>query len=250
MDSTVVSAPSCAKINLFLHITQKRADNFHDLQTWFQFIDLKDQLTFKTNKNTFEIMIQSNQHISNNDENLVFKAAQTLKPFATKPCGLDIFIDKHIPMGAGLGGGSSNAATTLVVLNEIWQCHLDQSKLLKLGKSIGADVPIFIFAKSAWAEGVGDKLIEKAYTEQYALIIKPPFHASTAQLFNHPLLNKNATFIDHTRISSPEHLDNAFQSIIMSTQPMLQQLFEQLPDHDQLKLTGTGACFFPIKFRY
>ena len=244
MDSQIIEASSYAKINLFLHITKKRDDGYHNLQTWFQFVDLKDNLSFKVNNYNQKLSIYCTQKFSSIENNLVYKAAMALKKFAKVQSGLDIIIDKNIPIGGGLGGGSSNAATTLKILNQLWKCDLDQKKLMSIASSIGADVPIFIFSKSAWAEGIGDILIEKPYVEQYALIIKPLLHSSTSRLFNHKKLNRSKSYLDHKKIKTPKKLENIFQPIIISEQPRLESLFSKLPDFPQLKMTGTGSCFF------
>ncbi|WP_116963390.1 4-(cytidine 5'-diphospho)-2-C-methyl-D-erythritol kinase [Fastidiosibacter lacustris] len=235
--------PSFAKINLFLHITGKRHDGYHDLQTWFQFIDLKDYLHF-TPRQDNEISILSNIKITELYNNLVYKASNALKAFAQNPIGFDIFIEKNIPLGAGLGGGSSNAATTLIALNTLWQCNLSNEMLHAIGVKLGADVPIFLFQKAAWAEGIGELLTEKPYIEQYALIIKPNFHASTAKLFNHPSLNKHKPLLDKNAEIDLSQQENVFLIAISNLYPDVCQELNKLPDANQLKLTGTGACFY------
>lgn len=238
-----ITHPSHAKINLFLHITGKRNDGYHNLQTWFQFIDLKDFLHFSL-RNDDCIKLSTNINIGKDKDNLIYKAALALKPFAKTNTGIDIHIDKNIPMGAGLGGGSSNAATTLIALNELWQCHLSNEALHDIGRALGADVPIFLLQKAAWAEGIGEILLPKPYIEQYALIIKPNFHASTAKLFNHPKLKKNKSILKHREISNPLIYDNVFFEVIQSLYPDVWFSLQKLPDAKALRLTGTGACFY------
>ncbi|WP_119344292.1 4-(cytidine 5'-diphospho)-2-C-methyl-D-erythritol kinase [Facilibium subflavum] len=242
-NTNAITLPAYAKINLFLHIVGQRQDGYHLLQSWFQFIDLKDQLTFLPTKDD-NFSIQNNIIITKLTDNLIFKAAQLIKPYAKRPCGIEVILNKKIPMGAGLGGGSANAATTLIALNKLWHCDLDQAQLITLGQKLGADIPIFIFQKAAWAEGIGEKLTYKPYKEQYALIIKPNFHASTALLFQHPALNKNHPILNSESIDDPLVLDNGFLPVIQSIHPEIFALFENMPDKEALRLTGTGACFY------
>lgn len=237
--------PSYAKINLFLHITGRRADGFHNLQSWFQFIDLKDTLSFTCTNAHDSLRIKSNFNaVCASKDNLIYKAACAVKPFAKKLTGVNVALDKQIPTGAGLGGGSSNAATTLIGLNQLWACNLNQAQLIDIGKHIGADVPIFLFQKAAWAEGIGEKLTEKSYIEQSALIIKPDFHAATSRLFQHPKLKRNREKrLCHTTFNL-NGLENDFLPVIEELYPEILQHFANLPDKNQLRLTGTGACFY------
>ncbi|MFZ9035691.1 MAG: 4-(cytidine 5'-diphospho)-2-C-methyl-D-erythritol kinase [Francisellaceae bacterium] len=239
----MISYPSYAKINLFLHITGKRSDGYHNLQTWFQFIDLKDSLSFsKNNSNT--ITLQSDLAICNDEDNLILRAAKLIQPHAKDISGMDINIEKHIPMGAGLGGGSSNAATTLIALNHLWQCGLTHNQLSLLGKTLGADVPIFLFQKAAWAEGIGEILTPKPYIEQHALIMTPRFHASTAMLFNHPKLHKHSPLLKNETIHDIGELDNVFLPILQDLLPEIDDYFKDLPDKASLRLSGTGSSFY------
>lgn len=244
-----ITYPSYAKINLFLHITSKRDDGYHNLQTWFQFIDLKDFLHFSFTED-HQISLSSNINISKDEDNLIYKAALALKPFAKANTGINIHLDKNIPMGAGLGGGSSNAATTLIALNTLWQCDLSNEKLHKIGQNLGADVPIFLLQEAAWAEGIGEVLTSKAYIEQYALIIKPQFHASTAALFNHPKLNKSKVILDGTTTMNPLLHENVFFEVINTLYPEVINELQNLPQANDLRLTGTGACFYLLSTDY
>ncbi len=152
----MIKVPSPAKLNLFLHITGRRENGYHELQTIFQLIDLYDWMSFEPCvSETIQIEGLADVQL---EQNLIYRAAQLLRPHAKKPCGLKIHIEKNIPMGAGLGGGSSNAATTLIVLNQLWQCDLNEQQLADYGVQLGADVPIFVFGRNAWAEGIGEHL--------------------------------------------------------------------------------------------
>ncbi len=152
----MIRVASPAKLNLFLHITGRRENGYHELQSIFQLIDLYDWLEF-TPIELNEIQINGLNSVDL-QQNLIFKATEILKPYAKKPTGLNISIEKNIPMGAGLGGGSSNAATTLIVVNKLWQCGLTIEQLADLGVKLGADVPIFVHGLNAWAEGTGEHL--------------------------------------------------------------------------------------------
>ena len=244
-----ITYPSYAKINLFLHIIGKRKDAYHNLQTWFQFIDLKDFIQFKTRDDT-DIKLSSNIVITDIHHNLVYKAAQLLKPYAQKYLGLEIHIDKHIPIGAGLGGGSSNAATTLIALNKLWNCNLSNEKLRTIGQKLGADVPIFVYQKAAWAEGIGEILTAKDYIKQYALVIKPNFHAKTMTFFHHPDLNKHKAPLNKSIVTDPLPHENVFLDVIIKIHPKFYDELKKLPNADALRLTGTGACFYLLSKDY
>ena len=249
MDDQSLKLPAYAKINLFLNVTGKRADGYHNLQTWFQFVDFKDYLTFSINKEQ-AFALHSNVDICHQKNNLIFKAFMAIKPFAKKKHGISIVLDKCIPMGAGLGGGSSNAASTLVALNQLLHCNLSQQRLIEIGAKLGADVPIFLFQQAAWAEAIGEKLTPKPYIEQYALIIKPSFHAPTVELFSDPDVERNSPFLEESQISSIENLDNVFLPVIQKKYPSLQTFFQNLPDKNELRLTGSGSCFYLLSLDY
>lgn len=244
MDHELIKKKSYAKINLFLNIINRRQDGYHNLQTWMQFIDLKDYLYFKSNKKK-EIIIKSNLSISESPkQNLIYQAVESIRAFTGKQWGIEIFVKKKIPIGAGLGGGSSNAATTLMTLNELWKCNLSRKNLMKIGKKIGADVPFFIFGKAAWAEKIGDKLFSKPYDEKYLLLIKPKFKISTTHLFQKIDINFYSKSINKNSVNEPGDLKNIFQPIIKKKYPILEEIFDCLPNKKDLKLTGTGSCFY------
>lgn len=236
--------PSPAKLNLFLHITAQLADGYHELQTIFQLIDLCDYLTF-TPRLDSQIHLAGIEEI-NPQDNLIYRAAQALMPHQKISTGYTIHIEKNIPMGAGLGGGSSNAATTLLVLNKLWQCHLSQHALAAIGAKLGADVPIFIYGQNAWAEGIGerltplDDLIPKCY-----IILKPDCFISTQTLFSQKTLTRNtkrskfATYQD-----DPTQFGNNFEPLARNLYPEVEQAFTYLNQYGKAKLTGTGACVF------
>ncbi|WP_353169220.1 4-(cytidine 5'-diphospho)-2-C-methyl-D-erythritol kinase, partial [Acinetobacter sp.] len=166
----MLRVPSPAKLNLFLHITGRRENGYHELQSIFQLIDLYDWLEFsQTDSN--QIVIEGLEHVDL-EQNLIYRAAHMLLPHAKHSSGLNIRIEKNIPMGAGLGGGSSNAATTLIVLNQLWRCGLNTEQLAALGVKLGADVPIFVHGRNAWAEGIGEHLTFIDLDQKQYIVLK------------------------------------------------------------------------------
>ncbi|MCK4866261.1 MAG: 4-(cytidine 5'-diphospho)-2-C-methyl-D-erythritol kinase, partial [Gammaproteobacteria bacterium] len=183
-----ISAP--AKLNLFLHITGQREDGYHLLQTVFQFLDYADSIEL-TRREDSAINRLSNLAGVSAEDDLVVKAARLLQSQCDCSLGVDISVDKVLPMGGGLGGGSSNAASVLVGLNYLWGCGLSQQALMQLGVQLGADVPVFIFAQSAWAEGVGERLEAIDLPEMWFLVLKPQINVSTAKVFANSQLRRD-----------------------------------------------------------
>lgn len=169
--------PAPAKINLFLHITGQRDDGYHDLQTAFQFLDYSDSLQFRIQQDPAITLLTPLAGVDD-EVNLIVRAAKSLQSLTKTKQGVAISIEKRLPMGGGLGGGSSNAATTLVALNQLWQCGLSTVELAQLGLTLGADVPVFIQGYAAWAEGVGEKLTAISPPEPWYVVIMPDCHVS------------------------------------------------------------------------
>lgn len=250
-----LSLPSPAKINLFLHINAQRADGYHELQTLFQFLALSDSMTFeKTEQNELHFTC-SNSSITNNS-NLVIKAYELLLPFLAKnnlrknapqQCkGVNIHLDKHLPIGGGIGGGSSNAATTLVALNTLWSLGLSTEKLMELGLQLGADVPVFIKGEATFAEGVGEKFTTANPTEQWVLLIHPDCHVSTAEVFQHADLTRNTPKID---LNSYQYntTKNDCETLVKKRYPAVASALNALVEYaPSTRLTGTGACVFAL----
>ena len=239
----MIRVPSPAKLNLFLHITGRRADGYHELQTIFQLIDLYDWINFEP-LDHFTIHIAGLEQV-NLETNLIYRAATLLKPYAQKLCGLKIQIEKNIPMGAGLGGGSSNAATTLIVLNQLWQCRLDIEQLARLGLELGADVPVFVYGQNAWAEGVGERLSFIDLAQKQYIILKPDCFISTQLLFSQKTLTRDSkptTFCAYQL--KPSDFGNNFEPVAKSLYPEVNEAMQYLDQFGQAKLTGTGACVF------
>jgi len=236
--------PSPAKINLFLHITGRRADGYHTLQTAFQFLDYGDFLQFSVRANP---KIELSTPIANiaHKDNLIVRAAQLLQTHSDCQQGVKIELEKNLPMGGGLGGGSSNAATTLVALNALWQCGLSIDELADLGLSLGADVPVFIRGFAAWAEGVGEILSPISPAEPWYIIITPNCHVSTAEVFSYPELTRDCGSITMSRFLSGEG-SNVFEDCVMQHYPPVAEAFDWLAQYAKPRMTGSGACVFAV----
>lgn len=239
----MIRVPSPAKLNLFLHITGRRENGYHELQTIFQLIDLYDWMVFTPTLDE-QIEIDGLSEVRP-EENLIYRAAQILRPHAKKFCGLNIKIEKNIPMGAGLGGGSSNAATTLIVLNQLWECGLNQEQLADYGVKLGADVPIFIYGKNAWAEGIGEHLSFIDLDQKQFIILKPDCFISTQLLFSQKTLTRDSKTTKFCAYQlEPSNFGNNFEPLARQLYPEVEEAMQYLDQFGQAKLTGTGACVF------
>ena len=213
------------------------------MQTIFQLIDLSDSLEF-THTVVLHISIDGLNSIDLK-ENLIYKATQILKPYAQKITGLSIRVEKNIPMGAGLGGGSSDAATTLIVVNQLWQCGLSIEQLAELGVKLGADVPIFVYGRNAWAEGIGEHLTFIDLEQKKYIVLKPDCFISTQLLFSQKTLTRNtktSTFCAYQL--TPFNFGNNFEPLARSLYPKVNEAMQYLDQFGIAKLTGTGACVF------
>lgn len=239
----MIRVPCPAKLNLFLHITGQRTNGYHELQTIFQLIDLYDWLEFEPNE-TNEIILDGLSSVEQKD-NLIYKAAEKLKPYAQKFCGLNIRIEKNIPMGAGLGGGSSNAASTLILLNQIWQCSLNIQQLAEIGQSLGADVPVFVHGRNAWAEGIGEHLTFIDLDQKQYIVLKPDCFISTQLLFSQKILTRNSKPSKFCAYQiKPSDFGNNFEPLARNLYPEVDEAMQYLDQFGIAKLTGTGACVF------
>lgn len=234
--------PAPAKLNLFLHIIGKRTDGYHLLQTVFQFIELADKIDFTITESG---LIKRSKHSSVVDENndLVIKAANKIKEISGSKLGVDISIEKNIPIGAGLGGGSSDAATTLVALNELWHVGLSVEELTKIGLSLGADIPFFIHGGAAWAEGVGEELTLVDLNECFYLVIYPDCSISTKSVFAASDLTRNTPRIT-IRDFQEGRVKNDCESYVRNHYSNVAEALDWLGNYAVSKLTGTGACVF------
>ncbi len=239
----MIRVASPAKLNLFLHITGRRENGYHELQSIFQLIDLYDWLEF-TPIELNEIQINGLNSVDL-QQNLIFKATEILKPYAKKPTGLNISIEKNIPMGAGLGGGSSNAATTLIVVNKLWQCGLTIEQLADLGVKLGADVPIFVHGLNAWAEGIGEHLTFIDLDQKKFIVLKPDCFISTQLLFSQKSLTRDTKPTKFCAYQlTPSNFGNNFEPLARNLYPEVNEAMQYLDQFGKAKLTGTGACVY------
>ena len=236
------SWPAPAKLNLLLRIVGRRADGYHLLQTVFQFVDIADQLRFKLRADGVIKRISPLEGVPE-EQDLVVRAARLLQQAAGTALGVEIELDKRLPMGGGLGGGSSDAATTLVALNALWDAGLSEDRLAELGLELGADVPVFIRGRAAWAEGVGEALTPVDLPEPWYLILVPPCHVSTAEIFSDPKLERGSPPITLNDFLSGA-VDNSCLAVVCEHHPEVAAALEWLNQHAQARLTGTGGCLF------
>lgn len=234
--------PAPAKLNRFLHITGRRADGMHELQTLFQFLDYGDALTFELLDDS-RIMHRTPLAGVDPGEDLTIRAARLLQKAAECPRGAAIHIDKRLPMGGGLGGGSSDCATTLVALNRLWGLDWALERLAELGLQLGADVPVFVRGEAAWAEGVGEVLTAVDLDEPWFLVIRPDCEVSTGQVFNAPDLTRSTPpmtirgFLDGAG-------HNDCEPVVRALFPPVGEALDWLNERATAWLTGTGACIF------
>lgn len=234
--------PSPAKLNLFLHITRQREDGYHELQTAFQFLDYCDSLQFEINDDPTISLLTPIAGVDN-EENLIVRAAKSLQQHANIKQGANIKLSKKLPMGGGLGGGSSNAATTLVALNQLWNTQLSSNELAQLGLKLGADVPVFIHGHAAWAEGVGEEITPISPIEPWYVVIVPDCHVSTAEIFSAPELTRDCEPITISRFLSREGR-NVCEDVVRHRYQAVSDALDWLAQFGQSRMTGTGACVF------
>ncbi|MBK1645157.1 4-(cytidine 5'-diphospho)-2-C-methyl-D-erythritol kinase [Thiocapsa imhoffii] len=236
--------PAPAKLNLMLRIIGRRPDGYHELQTVFQFIDRCDWLWFSV-RDDGQLRLQEPLPGVATEEDLTMRAALALQQATGCPLGVEIRCQKHLPMGGGLGGGSSDAATTLVALNHLWKTGLDEDALAALALPLGADVPVFIRGRAAWGEGVGERLTPVDLPEPWYLVLSPPCSVSTREVFSHPELTRDsspATLADFIAGASP----NDCFDVVRRTYPPVATALTWLDGWGGGRLTGTGACVFAV----
>jgi 4-diphosphocytidyl-2-C-methyl-D-erythritol kinase len=242
MKQRLLNLPAPAKLNLFLHITGRRADGYHLLQTVFQFINLCDELQLNLRSDS-EIVCHGNTTVPA-AQDLSARAARLLQNHCACTLGADIHIRKHIPMGGGLGGGSSDAASVLLGLNQLWQLGLNIDELAQLGLRLGADVPIFVHGQAAWAEGVGEKItpLEKLPEPCY-VVIQPPCHVSTQEIFCAPELTRDCKFITIEDFLQGR-CTNVCEAVVCRRYPRVARALDWLAQFAPARMSGTGACIF------
>ena len=236
--------PAPAKLNLFLHINGRDERGYHLLQTLFQMLDHGDELAFDITEGSDIRMHQPIPGVEDKD-NLIVRAAVALQQHCQIDQGAVIHIKKVLPMGGGIGGGSSNAATTLVALNHLWNCGMSKPQLAELGLSLGADVPIFVQGKTAFAEGVGEIITPTNHEGMTYLVVFPGCHVSTAEVFGEPELPRNTPKIDWQTYDF-ESTHNDCQKIVCERYPKVANLLRWLLEYAPSRMTGTGACLFAI----
>lgn len=234
--------PAPAKLNLMLRITGKRADGYHQLQTVFQLLDYGDRLAFEL-RDDGRIHKHTPLHGMNENDGLSTRAARLLQQHCRTHLGVDIYLEKHIPLGSGLGGGSSDAATTLLVLNQLWGCQLAIDTLAELGAQLGADVPVFVRGHSAWAEGIGECLTPITLPATRYLVVCPEVHLSTASMFADPLLLRDQARVRPENFEQGER-GNVFTPVARARSPEIDALFKLLETYATPQLTGSGAAVF------
>ena len=234
--------PAPAKLNLFLHVTGRRADGYHELQTLFQLLDLADTVGI-TPRSDGVIERRSGPAGVAPEEDLAVRAARSLQAATGSRLGASLTVRKRIPMGGGLGGGSSDAATTLLALNELWGCGLSLDELARLGLALGADVPVFVQGFSAWGEGLGERLTPVALPEAWYAIIFPGVSVRTRAVFQSPELTRNSPLIT-IRAFFESGGRNDCESVVRAQTPEVGEALEWLARYAQARLTGTGSCVF------
>ncbi len=237
-----LTLPAPAKLNLFLNVLDRREDGYHNLQTVFQFIDFTDQLHFSLN-DSGKITLDTPELSIPHEDNLIYRAAKLLQNKTNTLLGAHIKLDKNLPMGGGIGGGSSNAATTLVALNQLWQTELSKQDLIKLGSQLGADVPIFIHGEAAYATGTGDVFTNIELNEPWYVVLIPPVSVSTHEIFSHPQLTRNnqpitiSDFLSHGG-------SNSLEKLVKSLYPEVGHALDWLNQFGFARMSGSGSTVF------
>lgn len=243
MITTPTHWPSPAKLNLFLYITGRRDNGYHELQTLFQFVDFGDELTVTANNVSNSVTITPEIPGVATEDNLIWKAATALQQYTSTYFGADIELKKVLPMGGGIGGGSSNAATVLVALNHLWQLKLSDDQLAEIGLKLGADVPVFVRGHAAFAEGVGEQLLPANPDEKWYLVVKPQVSIATVDIFTHSELTRNTPKRALSTLLEQEYVNDC-EKIVRMLYPEVDKQLSWLLQYAPSRLTGTGSCVF------
>ena len=237
-----LTLPAPAKLNLWLHIIGRRADGYHELETVFQFLDHGDELSFAV-RDDGVIRLHTEIEAVPHDSNLIVRAARKLQEQSGSPLGADIWLTKVLPMGGGIGGGSSDAATTLLALAHLWQLDWDEDRLAALGLSLGADVPVFVRGHAAFAQGVGEQLTPVDPEEPWYVVLVPQVSVSTVEIFSHPQLTRDSLPLNMRPV--PEgNSRNDCQPVVEQSYPEVRNALNSLGKFTEARLTGTGSCVF------
>jgi 4-diphosphocytidyl-2-C-methyl-D-erythritol kinase len=234
--------PAPAKLNLFLHVTGRRPDGYHELQTVFQLIDLCDSVAATVREDGLIERPEGPAEVPA-EADLVVRAARSLQAASASPLGATLKVHKRIPLGGGLGGGSSDAATTLLALNHLWGCRLPIEALARLGLPLGADVPVFVRGFSAWAEGIGERLVPIELPPRWYVIIHPGVGVSTREVFQSPELTRNSPLIT-IRAFFEAGGRNDCEPVVRARCPEVAAALDWLSRYAPARLTGTGSCIF------
>lgn len=237
------SYPAPAKLNLDLRITGRRADGYHELESIFTLIDLQDTLDIEP-RDDGRIVLHTPLSDVPPEQDLCVRAARALQNFSGCLKGADIRVEKRIPTGGGLGGGSSDAATVLMVLNRLWDLNLPSNTLQKIGLTLGADVPFFLFGQSAFARGIGEILTPLALPPQWYVLVRPNTHVATPKVFAHPNLPRNSTPCAAPSFAALQPFRNDMQAVVLAGYPPVAAAFRLLQDYGSPRMTGSGACLF------
>ncbi|AHD12867.1 MULTISPECIES: 4-(cytidine 5'-diphospho)-2-C-methyl-D-erythritol kinase [unclassified Pseudomonas] len=237
-----LTLPAPAKLNLWLHIIGRRADGYHELETVFQFLDHGDELSFAV-RDDGVIRLHTEIEAVPHDSNLIVRAARKLQEQSGTTLGADIWLSKVLPMGGGIGGGSSDAATTLLALAHLWQLDWDEDRLAALGLSLGADVPVFVRGHAAFAQGVGEQLTPVDPEEPWYVVLVPQVSVSTVEIFSHPQLTRDSLPLKMRPV--PEgNSRNDCQPVVEQSYPEVRNALNSLGKFTEARLTGTGSCVF------
>lgn len=240
--NTLTWYPAPAKLNLFLHVTGQRADGYHLLQTVFRFIDYGDELAFIA-RDDGQIALETPHNGLIAEQDLSVKAAKLLQSTYQCPQGVSIFLRKRLPLGGGLGGGSSDAATTLLVLNRLWGLNLSRPELQALGVQLGADVPVFLFGHNAFAQGIGEQLEALSLPEAWYVVIIPAVQVPTATIFSSPLLTRNTPPLRMQDFPNA-HCRNDLENVAKTLFPEINAAISLLSKFGNARMTGSGSCVF------
>ncbi|MFJ4068718.1 4-(cytidine 5'-diphospho)-2-C-methyl-D-erythritol kinase [Pseudomonas sp. NPDC089996] len=237
-----LTLPAPAKLNLWLHIIGRRPDGYHELETVFQFLDHGDELSFALREDGV-IRLHTEIAAVPHDSNLIVRAARKLQEQSGTALGADIWLTKVLPMGGGIGGGSSDAATTLLALAHLWQLDWDEDRLATLGLSLGADVPVFVRGHAAFAQGVGEQLTPVDPEEPWYVVLVPQVSVSTVEIFSHPQLTRDSLPLKMRPV--PEgNSRNDCQPVVEQSYPEVRNALNSLGKFTEARLTGTGSCVF------
>ena len=246
MTETFQAFPAPAKLNLLLHVVGKREDGYHLLETVFRFVDFSDTVEIAVRPDGAIELVNPIAGVPP-EQDLTVRAARLLQEASGSPLGASIRLTKRIPMGGRLGGGSSDAATVLLALNHLWRCGLNREQLMALGLKLGADVPVFVFGKSALATGIGEKLNEITLKPAWYVVIHPGVHVPTAKIFQNfqlEVLTEEGGISIMRILETTQRRRNDLQQVVSGMYPAVNEVLSELRKYGSPLMTGSGACVF------